>query len=75
MMPPEARVRFAAWSRPKLYFTLRQKRSLPVPQPGASTTSTPRTVGIREDGQIVYDIFLVQVKKPEDVKKPWDDSR
>lgn len=27
---------------------------------------------IREDGRMVYDIFLVQVKKPEDVKEPWD---
>jgi branched-chain amino acid transport system substrate-binding protein len=27
---------------------------------------------IRQDGRMVYDIFLVQVKKPEDVKEPWD---
>ena len=27
---------------------------------------------IRQDGRMVYDIFLVQVKKPADVKEPWD---
>lgn len=27
---------------------------------------------IREDGRMVYDIFLVQVKKPADIKEPWD---
>jgi branched-chain amino acid transport system substrate-binding protein len=27
---------------------------------------------IREDGRMVYDIFLVQVKKPEQIKEPWD---
>lgn len=27
---------------------------------------------IRQDGRMVYDIFLVQVKKLADVKEPWD---
>ena len=27
---------------------------------------------IRPDGRMVYDIFIVQVKKPADVKEPWD---
>ena len=27
---------------------------------------------IWQDGRMVYDIFLVQVKKPEDIKEPWD---
>lgn len=27
---------------------------------------------IRADGRMVYDIFLVQVKKPADVNEPWD---
>jgi len=27
---------------------------------------------IREDGRMVHDMYLVQVKKPEDSKEPWD---
>jgi branched-chain amino acid transport system substrate-binding protein len=27
---------------------------------------------IREDGRLVHDVYLVQVKKPEESKEPWD---
>ena len=27
---------------------------------------------IREDGRMVHDMYMVQVKKPEDSKEPWD---
>jgi branched-chain amino acid transport system substrate-binding protein len=27
---------------------------------------------IREDGHMVHDMYLVQVKAPADVKQPWD---
>jgi branched-chain amino acid transport system substrate-binding protein len=27
---------------------------------------------IREDGRMVHDMYLVQVKAPADVKQPWD---
>lgn len=27
---------------------------------------------IREDGRMIYDMYLVQVKKPEDSTRPWD---
>jgi len=27
---------------------------------------------IRKDGVMVHDMYLFEVKKPEDVKKPWD---
>ena len=27
---------------------------------------------VREDGRMVHDMYLVQVKAPGDVKQPWD---
>jgi branched-chain amino acid transport system substrate-binding protein len=27
---------------------------------------------LREDGLMVHDLYLVEVKKPEDSKQPWD---
>jgi branched-chain amino acid transport system substrate-binding protein len=31
-----------------------------------------QTGKVRADGRMVHDMYLVQVKKPEDSKKPWD---
>jgi branched-chain amino acid transport system substrate-binding protein len=50
---------------------------------GAAVVSTMRAAGtfddplfgkttIRADGRVVHDMYLVEVKKPEDSKKPWD---
>ena len=34
--------------------------------------STTKNVKIREDGRVMRDSWLVQVKKPEESKGPWD---
>jgi branched-chain amino acid transport system substrate-binding protein len=50
---------------------------------GAAVVSTMRAAGafddplfgkttIRADGRVIHDMYLVEVKKPEDSKKPWD---
>jgi branched-chain amino acid transport system substrate-binding protein len=31
-----------------------------------------RNGSVREDGRLIYDMRLVQVKKPSESKKPWD---
>ena len=31
-----------------------------------------RNAKIRDDGRLVHDFYLVQVKKPGESKKPWD---
>ena len=37
-----------------------------------STTCLPRTASSREDGRMVHDMYLFQVKKPSESKGPWD---
>lgn len=41
-------------------------RELPIHDP------IVRNARLREDGRMVHDIYLLEVKKPEDIREPWD---
>jgi branched-chain amino acid transport system substrate-binding protein len=45
---------------------VKQMRELPIRDP------IVRNARLREDGRMVHDVFLLQVKKPGEVKEPWD---
>jgi branched-chain amino acid transport system substrate-binding protein len=45
---------------------VQQLRSTPI------NDSVIRNGKLREDGRLVHDMYLLQVKKPSESKKPWD---
>lgn len=45
---------------------MKQLRSRPIDD------AVIRNGKLREDGRLVHDMYLLQVKKPEESKKPWD---
>lgn len=45
---------------------VQRMRELPIRDP------IVRNARLREDGRMVHDVFLMEVKKPGEVKEPWD---
>ena len=45
---------------------VKKMREIPIRDP------IVRNARLREDGRMVHDIFLLRVKKPAEVKEPWD---
>lgn len=62
---------------------LRAVEKVGGPSDGAAVVAAMRNAGafedplfgktqVRADGRVVHDMYLVEVKKPEELKKPWD---
>jgi len=63
----------AARQATRATFTQGDALALPFPNDSFSRVFTGHFYGhLREDGLMVHDLMLVQVKKPEDSKYPWD---